>query len=98
MIEEEREKFKTTNQEFLDVNLFVFRHIFLIMPVMTLVMNLMIVCILYFGAYDALNSSILTGDIIAFIQVLIVIKYFSFPELTRIPALLNDHTKEFLGR
>lgn len=64
----EREKFKTTNQEFLDVNLFVFRHIFLIMPVMTLVMNLMIVCILYFGAYDALNSSILTGDIIAFIQ------------------------------
>ena len=64
----EREKFKATNQEFLDVNLFVFRHIFLIMPVMTLVMNLMIVCILYFGAYDALNSSILTGDIIAFIQ------------------------------
>ena len=28
----------------------------------------MIVLILYFGAYDALNSSILTGDLLAFIQ------------------------------
>ena len=35
---------------------------------MTLIMNLMVVLILYFGAYDAINSGILTGDIIAFIQ------------------------------
>ena len=64
----EREKFQVTNQEFREVNLFVFRNIFLIIPAMTLVLNLMIVAILYFGAYDALHSSILTGDIIAFIQ------------------------------
>ncbi len=66
--ENERKKFEATNRESLKVNLYVFRHIFLIMPAMTLVLNLMIVAILYFGAYDALNSSILTGDIIAFIQ------------------------------
>ena len=64
----EREKFNVINKEFQDVNLYVFRNIFLIIPLMTLVLNLMIVCILYFGAYDALNSTILTGDIIAFIQ------------------------------
>ncbi|MDO5139585.1 MAG: ABC transporter ATP-binding protein, partial [Oscillospiraceae bacterium] len=66
--ETEREKFETINREFLDVNLYLFRNIFIILPAMTLVLNLMIVCILYFGAYDALNSTILTGDIIAFIQ------------------------------
>ena len=38
------------------------------MPAMTLILNLMIVLILYFGAYDALAGNILTGDIIAFIQ------------------------------
>ena len=38
------------------------------LPLMTLIMNLMVVLILYFGAYDAINNGILTGDIIAFIQ------------------------------
>ena len=64
----EREKFGKINKEFLDVNLYVYRNMFILMPAMTLVLNIMIVLILYFGAYDALNSSILTGDIIAFIQ------------------------------
>lgn len=64
----ERKKFGKTNRELLDVNLHVFRTMFILLPAMTLVLNLMIVLILYFGAYDALNSSILTGDIIAFIQ------------------------------
>lgn len=64
----EREKFRAINKEFLDINLYVFRNIFLALPSMNLVLNLMIVCILYFGAFDAMNSEILTGDIIAFIQ------------------------------
>ena len=64
----EKEKFEKINKEFLDVNLYVYRNMFILMPAMTLVLNLMIVLILYFGAYDALSSSILTGDIIAFIQ------------------------------
>lgn len=38
------------------------------MPAMTLLLNLMIVLILYFGAYDAIRGEILTGTIIAFIQ------------------------------
>lgn len=35
---------------------------------MHIIMNLMIVTILYFGTFDALKGTLLTGDIIAFIQ------------------------------
>lgn len=61
-------KFGKVNKEFLDVNLYVFRTIFILLPAMSLILNLMIVLILYFGAYEALAGNILTGDIIAFIQ------------------------------
>lgn len=64
----EKKKFAIVNKEFLDVDLYVFRTVFLLMPTMTLFLNLMIVLILYFGAYDAIAGNILTGDIIAFIQ------------------------------
>ena len=64
----EQDKFEKINREFVDVNLYVYRSIFILIPSMSLVLNLMIVLILYFGAYDALSSSLLTGDIIAFIQ------------------------------
>lgn len=64
----EQEKFDKVNKEFYDVNIYVFRTILIMLPLMTLIMNLMVVLILYFGAYDALSGSILTGDIIAFIQ------------------------------
>ena len=64
----EQEKFGYVNEEFRDVNLYVFRNLFVLMPAMTLILNLMIVLILYFGAYDAISGNILTGDIIAFIQ------------------------------
>ena len=64
----EEKKFEKVNKELLDVNLYVFKNIMIMIPLMTLLMNLMIVLILYFGAYDALQGSILTGDIIAFIQ------------------------------
>ena len=64
----ERKKFGKVNKEFFDVNLYVFRTVSILMPTMTLFLNLMIVLILYFGAYDAIAGNILTGDIIAFIQ------------------------------
>lgn len=64
----ETEKFRATNQEFYDVNIFVFRTMLIMMPLMTLIMNIMVVLILYFGAHEAINGEILTGDIIAFIQ------------------------------
>lgn len=64
----EEKKFKKVNEEFYNVNIHVFKTILLMLPLMTLIMNFMVVLILYFGAYDAINSGILTGDIIAFIQ------------------------------
>lgn len=64
----EEDKFSKVNQNFLDVNLTLYRNLLIMMPLMTLILNLMIVVILYFGAYDAISGSILTGDIIAFIQ------------------------------
>lgn len=64
----EEERFDKTNEEFKSVNLYVFKTIFLLMPTMTLILNIMIVLILYFGAYDAIHGEILTGTIIAFIQ------------------------------
>lgn len=64
----EEKKFRKVNKEFYDVNIYVFRTILIMLPLMTLIMNIMVVLILYFGAYDAINNGILTGDIIAFIQ------------------------------
>ena len=64
----EQKKFQKVNKDFLDVNLYVYRNILIILPLMTMILNLMIVLILYFGAYDALSGSLLTGEIIAFIQ------------------------------
>ncbi len=66
--EYEEERFEQTNEEFKSVNLKVFRILLTLLPAMTLLLNLMIVLILYFGAYDAIRGEILTGTIIAFIQ------------------------------
>lgn len=64
----EEKRFEKTNDEFKDVNLHVFKTLFILLPAMTLILNVMIVLILYFGAYDAIRGEILTGTIIAFIQ------------------------------
>lgn len=64
----EADKFQKVNQEFYDVNIYVFKILLIMIPLMTLIMNIMVVLILYYGAYDALNGGVLTGDIIAFIQ------------------------------
>lgn len=64
----ENKRFDTYNREYLEVNIHVFRIIFIIIPAMNLILNLMIVIILYFGSFEALNGTLLTGDIIAFIQ------------------------------
>ena len=64
----EEERFEETNEEYKSVNLKVFRILLTLLPAMTLLLNLMIVLILYFGAYDAIRGELLTGTIIAFIQ------------------------------
>ncbi len=64
----EEKKFQKVNKDFYDVNIHVFKTMLVMLPLITLMMNLMVVLILYFGAYDAINNGVLTGDIIAFIQ------------------------------
>ena len=64
----ENERFNRYNKDYYNVNLRVYRIMLVLIPSMSLIMNLMIVLILYFGAFDALNGSLLTGDIIAFVQ------------------------------
>ncbi|WP_407454772.1 ABC transporter ATP-binding protein [Methanobrevibacter sp.] len=64
----EEEKFRKINKDYYDVNIYVFKRMLIMLPLMTLIMNMMVVLILYFGAYDALKGALLTGDIIAFIQ------------------------------
>lgn len=64
----ESKKFEKINRDFYDVNIYVFKTMMIMMPLMTMILNLMVVFILYFGAYDALSGGVLTGDIIAFIQ------------------------------
>ena len=66
--EYEKERFDFYNQEYVRVNLKVYRTMFILIPSMNLIMNLMIVLILYFGSFDVLNGTLLTGDIIAFTQ------------------------------
>ena len=64
----EQERFDRVNTDFKNINLFVFRRFLILMPAMTLTLNLMTVAILYFGANECLYNGLLTGDIIAFIQ------------------------------
>lgn len=64
----EENKFQKVNKEFYDVNIYVFKNMLVMLPLMTLIMNMMVVLILYFGAYDSISGGLLTGDIIAFIQ------------------------------
>ena len=66
--EYEKERFDFYNQKYVRVNLKVYRTMFILIPSMNLIMNLMIVLILYFGSFDVLNGTLLTGDIIAFTQ------------------------------
>ena len=64
----EIKRFEKINSEYKTNNLSVYRVMLLLLPLMPLIMNFMIVLILYFGSYTALNGTLLTGDIIAFIQ------------------------------
>ena len=64
----EIKRFEKINSEYKTNNLSVYRVMLLLLPLMTLIMNFMIVLILYFGSFTALNGTLLTGDIIAFIQ------------------------------
>ena len=64
----ESKKFKATNDEFKELRDSIRRYILFLNPLMTLHSSIMIVSILYFGSYQIESRTILTGDLIAFIQ------------------------------
>lgn len=64
----ENNRFEKYNMDYYNVNLHVYRTMLILIPAMNLILNLMIILILYFGTFDALNGLLLTGDIIAFVQ------------------------------
>lgn len=64
----ENKRFEQYNLEYYRVNLHVYRIMLILIPSLNLILNLMIILILYFGTFDALNGLLLTGDIIAFVQ------------------------------
>ncbi len=64
----ENQRFEKENKDYYNVNLHVYRTMLILIPAMNLILNLMIVLILYFGTFDALNGLLLTGDLIAFVQ------------------------------
>lgn len=64
----EEKRFDKTNSDYLKTNLLVYRRMLVLLPMMNLLLNVMIVLILYFGSFSALRGTLLTGDLIAFIQ------------------------------
>lgn len=64
----EEERFDSVNTDYLKTNLKVYRRMLILLPMMNLILNIMIVLILYFGSFSALRGTLLTGDLIAFIQ------------------------------
>lgn len=66
----EEEKFEKSNRKLYDLNFYIYKLFLLLNPLMLLVLNATIVCVIYFGAYESIAGRILTGDIIAFTQYL----------------------------
>ena len=64
----ESKKFKATNDEYKAARDSIRRYILFLNPLMTLHSSIMIVSILYFGSHQIELGTILTGDLIAFIQ------------------------------
>lgn len=64
----ERNKFKKTNKNFKDTEIYTNKYFNLIFPTLTLVMSLMTVGIIYHGSFEIQAGTLLTGDLVAFIQ------------------------------
>lgn len=64
----QEKRFDKANKDLTDNNLFVFRSISLLMPIMMLVMNGVSLLIVWVGAKQISNSALQVGDMMAFIQ------------------------------
>ncbi|WP_197031826.1 ABC transporter ATP-binding protein [Methanobrevibacter sp. YE315] len=98
----ESKKFKDINDEFKETRYFIKKTTLLMNPAMALHSSIMIVSILYFGSHQIGSGTILTGDLLAFIQyasqivaaVLMVATFFTYlPDLlvsiNRVKEILN---------
>lgn len=64
----EEERFDKANRDLTKVNLFVNRTMSLMMPLMMLLMNVVCIAIVWFGAIGVDNGTIQVGDMMAYIQ------------------------------
>lgn len=66
--EYERNKFNKLNEEYKYIQTQFTKHTYLLTPLLTLHMSLMITAILYLGAYEVVGGNLLTGQLMAFVQ------------------------------
>lgn len=110
----EEEKFSKANQDLKEASLSAFRVMILLMPVMTLAMNLTVLAVVWFGGNQVIAGGMQVGDLTAFItyitQILMSLMMLSMVLLQssraiasakRVQAVLNeevDLTDEDAGR
>ncbi len=99
----EEEKFSEANQDLKEASLSAFRVMILMMPVMTLAMNLTVLAVVWFGGNQVIAGGMQVGDLTAFItyitQILMSLMMFSMVLLQssraiasakRVQAVLNE--------
>lgn len=64
----EKNRFNDCNIDLTSISIKINRIIMLIMPLLTLILNVTVIAVIYFGAIEISNASIQVGDLIAFIQ------------------------------
>ncbi len=68
MQEFEEQRFDKANQDLTAVSLFINRMMVIMMPLMMLIMNLLLVSIIWFGAHQVADANMQVGDMLAFMQ------------------------------
>jgi len=77
MQKQEEKRFDEANRKLTDTMLFVTRVMVVMMPFMMLIMNLVSLLIIWVGAHEVATSSIMVGDLMAFMQYSMQI-FFAF--------------------
>lgn len=68
MQEFEENRFDKANQDLTAVSLFINRVMVIMMPLMMLIMNVLVVSIIWFGAHQVADANMQVGDMLAFMQ------------------------------
>ncbi|MDR0931104.1 MAG: ABC transporter ATP-binding protein/permease [Clostridiales bacterium] len=79
----ERERFRQSNRNLADTNLYVMRLMALFMPLMMLSMNAISLCVIWNGGHLVSQGEIQVGDMMAFLQYAIFV-FFSFVQLSMV--------------